>query len=227
MFSEPFRGSAAIAAGLVTPMQLRGPRFRRLFADVYVRADVPVDLALRSLAAYRLVEGRGVLGGWSAAELLGASCGPEKAPAEVVVPNGRQKEQSGLIVRRGLLLPDETTIVDGIAMTSPLRTAYDLARRKPLTEAVVAVDALAHAFRFAPREVITFGYRHLGARDSAQLLEVIRFANPLAESPMETRIRLAVVFDGPGPSSTRSARTCSTWLTPRFTWGSSTTGAIT
>ena len=36
--TRPFRGSAAVAAGLVTPNVLRGPRFRRVFPDVYVAA---------------------------------------------------------------------------------------------------------------------------------------------------------------------------------------------
>jgi hypothetical protein len=84
MFTEPFRGSAAVAAGLVTRGRLRGPRFQRLFPDVYVAAEVEVDLALRARAAHVLVNGRGVLGGWSAAELLGASCGPADDPAEVI-----------------------------------------------------------------------------------------------------------------------------------------------
>jgi hypothetical protein len=32
-----FRGSAAVRAGLVTPGQLRGPAYLRLFPDTYVR----------------------------------------------------------------------------------------------------------------------------------------------------------------------------------------------
>jgi hypothetical protein len=36
-------------------------------------------------SAALLVEGRGVLAGYSAAELLGASCGPVDAPAEVLL----------------------------------------------------------------------------------------------------------------------------------------------
>ncbi len=59
-----FRGSHAVAAGLVTPDRLRGPRFLRLLPDVYCRAAAePPGLLLRSLAAYRLVEGPGVLSG--------------------------------------------------------------------------------------------------------------------------------------------------------------------
>ena len=73
--------SAAIASGVVTAKALRGPRFVRLFPDTYVRRGAePPDLWLRSLAAYRYVEGRGVLSGHSAAALLGADCPPTLRP---------------------------------------------------------------------------------------------------------------------------------------------------
>jgi hypothetical protein len=104
VFERPFRGSAALAAGSLTRGRLRGPGFRRLFEDVYVAADVPVDLALRSHAAHLLVAGRGVLAGYSAAEILGASCGPDDAPAEVALPAGSPLRQPGLRVHRGLLV---------------------------------------------------------------------------------------------------------------------------
>lgn len=48
-------------------------------------------------------------------------------------------------------------------------------------------------------DVVRFGYRRLGACGSGRLPEVARLANPLAESPMETRIRLAIVFAGLPP----------------------------
>jgi hypothetical protein len=54
-FDRPFRGSIAVDAGLLTRGRLRGPAFRRLFADVYVCADVPVDLALRLRATLTAV----------------------------------------------------------------------------------------------------------------------------------------------------------------------------
>jgi hypothetical protein len=225
MFEKPFRGSAALAAGVLTRGRLRGPGFRRLFEDVYVRADVPVDLALRSRAAHLLVAGRGVLTGYSAAEILGASCGPEDAPAEVALPAGCLLRQPDLLVHRGLLRPDEVTAVDMIGVTTRARTAYDLARFAPsLVEAVVAVDALAvsdpsgsggqHLRRtasttdrgllspggpFQPADLLFLRNRHLGARNSRRLPDVIALADPLAESPMETRTRLALVLHGLPP----------------------------
>ncbi|WP_345604952.1 hypothetical protein [Pseudonocardia adelaidensis] len=111
--TRPFRGSAAVSAGLLTWGQLRGLRFQRLFLDVYAPARLEPDLALRSAAAAVLVEGRGVLAGYSAAELLDASCGPADAPAEVLlVRSGRQSYRCpGLPVHRDLVESGEITAV--------------------------------------------------------------------------------------------------------------------
>lgn len=124
-----FRGSAAIAAGLVTAKVLRGPRYLRLFPDTYVRCTAePPDLRLRSLAAYRYVEGRGVLSGHSAAVLLGADCAAPDAPAEVTVRAGGQRAHDGLVVHHDALLEGEVRACREALVTSPLRTAYDLGR---------------------------------------------------------------------------------------------------
>ena len=72
---EAFRGSAAVAAGLVTRDRLYGPHFQRLFPDVYAPAAAEPNLLLRSRAAAVFVGGRGVLVGYSAAELLGVRAG--------------------------------------------------------------------------------------------------------------------------------------------------------
>ena len=140
-----FRGSQAIAAGLVTRGRLRGPRFQRLLPDVYCRAVAKPDLLLRSLAAYRLVEGRGVLAGYSAALVLGAACAPHPdTPAEVTVA-GDLRAYPGLVVHRDRLTDSEVTRVRDVACTTPLRTAFDLARRPDPVEAVVAGEvALAN-----------------------------------------------------------------------------------
>lgn len=212
---RPFRGSAARAAGLVSPGALRGPRFRRLFPDVYLAADVQVTLAVRARGACLLVAGRGAVGGYAAAELLGASCGPEDSPVDLVVPGRAYRTHPGLAIHRGLLVPGETTTVEiepvdtgagrggpircggpveRVVVTAARRTAFDLACRLPLVEAVVAVDALANAHRFEPAAIGDVRRHHLGARGSAHLTDVVRLADRLSDSPMETRIRLVIVF---------------------------------
>jgi very-short-patch-repair endonuclease len=191
-----FRGSLAVAAGLVTKDVLRGPRFARLFPDTYVAAGRKQDLELRSHAAYRYVEGRGVLSGFSAAEVLGASCGPEDAPAEVTVPHGKQRDHPGLLVHRNALAPGEMQRYGGLRTTTPLRTAYDLARRGTLVERVVAVDALARAHLFSPDLLLNFAVHFPRARGNDAIPEVLAYADRRAGSPMETRLRLLLVFAG-------------------------------
>lgn len=192
-----FRGSLAVAAGHVTWDVLRGPRFLRLFPDTYVPTpDEKPDLHLRSQAAYRYVEGRGVLSGYSAAAVLGASCGAAGAPAEVTVRGGGLRARPGLLVNRDRLAPGEIQQVKGMHVTTALRTAFDLARRDDLTEAVVAVDALANRGRFSPDLLLYFAIHYPRARGNARIAEVLTYADRRAGSPMESRLRLLIVRGG-------------------------------
>jgi len=195
-----FCGTAAIAAGLVTPAVLRGPYYQRLFPDTYVRSGTePPDLALRSKAASLYVAGRGVLSGYSAAELLDASCAPRDAPAEVTVPGGGQRVHAGLMVHRDALTRDEICRHRGLELTTPVRTAYDLARRlapDDQVEAVVALDALARIGRFPPDAVTRLAERHPRARGRRTLAGIVDLADARAGSPMETRLRLILVLRG-------------------------------
>ena len=128
---HPFVGSAAVAAGRVTADELRGPRFTRLYRGIFVCSEARVDFALRCRAAALLAGGRGVLAGWAAAELLGASCAPPGVPVELVVPGGG-RSQPGLVVRSHVLPPEEIAQVDGVQVTSA-------------AHAIMAVDALRSA----------------------------------------------------------------------------------
>jgi very-short-patch-repair endonuclease len=195
---EAFRGSLAVAAGLTTWGRLRGPRFVRLFPDVHCPAgDEPPDLRLRSLGAYRLVEGRGVLSGYSAAALLDAGCAPHPdVAAEVTVAGGGQRAHSGLVVRRDRIAPGETTCVGDVRCTSPLRTAYDLGRQDDVVVAVVAVDRLANRHRFAPDLLLHFGAHYRGGPGTARLCRTLAHANRYAGSPMESRLRMIIVLAG-------------------------------
>ena len=198
----PFRGSTAVAAGLLTRGVLRGPRFQKLFPDVYAPAHLENDLLLRSRAAGVLIGGRGVVAGYSAAEMLRASSGPEDAPAEVLLrtPRCQSYTCAGLRVHRDRIDPDEITRVGGVAVTTPVRTAFDLARWAPtLTERVAAVDALAHHRRVDVADVRVLRHRHLGARNGGEVAKVLALADRRAESPMESRARMALVLGGLPP----------------------------
>ncbi|MEQ3554577.1 DUF559 domain-containing protein [Pseudonocardia nematodicida] len=196
---EVFRGTAAIEAGLVTRGQLRGPEYHRLLPDTYVRAsETPPDLTVRSLAAYHWAGPDAVLCGYSAAEMHGASCAPPTAPAEVVVTvirDGPRSRHGVVRVRRDLLHPGEITEVDGVRVTSRLRTAFDLARWLSPTEGVVAVDALARG-EFTPDLLLHFAVRYPGRRGVRKVLDALSRADARSGSPPETRLRLILVQGG-------------------------------
>jgi len=194
--TAPFRGSWAVQRGLLTERVLRGPRYRRLFPDIYLLADAPADLAARSRGALLLASGPCALSGYSAAELLGAGCAPAEANAELTVPGRDLREQPGLTVHRDLLASDEIIDPGGIPVTTALRTAWDLARWLPTVEAVVAMDALAQVGRFAPAAVLRIQERYPRARWRRRVPGVIDLSDPRAESPMETRSRLMLVLRG-------------------------------
>jgi hypothetical protein len=200
--ASPFRGSSAVAAGVLTRGALYGPGYRRLYPGIHLAAGGALDLLTWSRAAHELVAPCGVLAGYSAAELHGASCAPEGAPAEVLLLGGyRRRACPMLLVHRDVVGANEITRVDGLRLTTAERTATDLARWAPtLTEAVVAVDTLCHTCGLDPATILE-GVPP-GARGAARLPRVADLADPLAESPMESRIRLAIVLAGlPAPVS--------------------------
>ena len=196
----PFRGSAAVAEGLLTRARLRGRGYRRLFPDVYAPAQLDVDLALRARAAGVLVAGRGVVAGYAAAELWGASCGPADAPVDVHLPYDYRCP--GLQVHRERLGCGETGWCGATPVTVPGRIAFDLARWAPsLTERVVAVDALLHSCPVTPDHVRALRNRHLGASGGGVVAAVLALVDPRAESPMESRTRMALHLGGlPAPA---------------------------
>jgi hypothetical protein len=196
VLTGPFRGTAVLAAGLLTRAQLYSPRYCRVYPDVYLSAGLELDLATRSRAAYLLVRDRGgVLAGYSAAVALGADCAPPDAPAEVLVATNT-RAHPGLHICRGTATERDVTTVDGVRVTVPLRTAWDLARRLPLVEAVVAVDALAAAGSFAPADLLARRAGTPGARGSRRLAEVVALADPRSGSAPETRLRVGLLRAG-------------------------------
>lgn len=200
--AKPFRGSDAIADGLLTRKQLRGAKYQRIFPNIYLHRNYYADLRARSLAAYLYVRERGVLAGYSAAELHGAHCAPNDAEAEVLVPRFGLRSRPGLRVHRDVAFDEEIVDLDGVLATSPVRTAFDLARWLPLLEAVVAVDFLARVTGFTPPDVEKLNKRHPYVPWRTRIGPVLSLVDPRSESPMESRLRLAMLLRGlPAPTS--------------------------
>lgn len=142
---DVFRGSHAVAAGLLTARQLRGPLVVRLFRDVYRPAWVPLthELACRGLSLVMPRTGR--LTGRSLALLRGVTlCWPEDE-VEVALQHGVRCELTGVEVRR--TVRDDLGIEELAEMpvVGDLRMGFDLAATWPLPTATAHLDAVVDA----------------------------------------------------------------------------------
>jgi hypothetical protein len=187
-----FRGSAAVRDGHLSPAQLRSSAWIRLFPDVYACASLPVTHQLRTRAANRLLLPQSVVAGRSAATWSGLDLAGPADDVELLVPSTcRAGTAAGLHVRRTVLSPPEVGIDNGVRVTSRLRTTIDLARTRPVEEAVVLVDRFTQA-GLADLELVRAAATAMSGRDCRHVREVLALADGLAGSPQETRVRLLV-----------------------------------
>lgn len=185
-----FRGSEQVRLGRLTRAQLRSRAWRRLFPDVYACASLPVDHSRRARAVAALAVPGAVISGRSAAVLWGVPLAGADDDVECTISAGcRTGSISGVRVTRRTLAADETTRRAGVAVTTPERTALDLARIQPLEEAVVALDRFVRAGLVTLDDVRTLATALTGP-GCRQVRKVAELADGLADSPQETRLRL-------------------------------------
>jgi hypothetical protein len=137
------------------------------------------------------------IAGLSAACLWGVDLLPPDAPVEVAMPPDRRiRRHPRITVIRSPLPVDDVVGFGGVPVTTPVRTAFDLGRRPPRVDAVVAVDALLHSRLVRLAVLEAYAREHTRWPGGPLLREVCALAEPLTESPMETRLRLVIVDGG-------------------------------
>jgi hypothetical protein len=140
-----------------------------------------------------------VITGVAASAIHGAKWVDDNVPVEVVAAG---RPQRGLVIRYDTLHDDEITAVAGIRVTTPARTAFDLARRLPRGRAVERLDALMNACPFSSEDVMLIAKRHPGVRGLRRLRVALPLVDGGAESPRETWLRLVFVDAGlPWPTT--------------------------
>ncbi|WP_046321000.1 hypothetical protein [Mycobacterium sp. UM_Kg1] len=196
---EPFLGSEALAAGRLTRHALRS-RHRLVYPGVYLPAGKPVTPVNRAQAAWLWSRRRAVPAGRSAAALHGAKWLDAGYPAELHYANRRPPP--GIRTWADELADDEVTAVGGIPVTTPLRTAFDIASRYRLDAAVATIDALARSTRLKVADIELFAQRYPGHRGIRNARAAIGLVDPGAESPRETWLRLLLIRAGfPRPTT--------------------------
>lgn len=190
---QPFIGSEAVAARALTRHALRRG-FVALHQDVYVAKGTAISPIVRAKASWLRSRRRGILAGFSASALHGARWIDAARPATIIDSNRRRTR--GIRVWADRIEDDEICVIEGMRVTTPARTALDLACRYPVDTAIVAVDALARATHLKMSDVELLVDRYRGRHGIRNARVALDLVDAGAESPQETRLRLLLIRAG-------------------------------
>ena len=188
--AEPFTITQAAARGIDRKV-LRGRRFRRLFRGVYIAGDVELTLRVMLRAAMLVLPKDVLVSHVSAARLWGFDVrGRDElefstnTAAVTSLPGVRLHRRQGRLT---------DCAVDELPLTGPDRTFVDCGTRLGLIELVQLAEHLLHTRATTMETLRCYCHdRHLDGVQRAR--RALRFVMEGAESPMETLVRLMLVF---------------------------------
>ncbi|MDT7719374.1 MAG: hypothetical protein QOE94_385 [Mycobacterium sp.] len=190
---EPFIGSEAVRSGALTAYRLRS-RCIAIHPDVYVPTGTDLTATTRARAAWLWSRRRGIVAGHSASALHGAKWVDHQAPAQLLYEHRRPP--AGIRTWSDQIAEDELQLVSGVPTTTPARTAFDIACRNSVGNAVAAVDALARATLFNVADAQVLANRYKGHRNVRRARCALTLIDAGAESPRETWLRLLLIDAG-------------------------------
>jgi hypothetical protein len=197
---EPFLLRQAVRRGELSAWRLQRD-YRAVYRNVYVSKHAKLTALTRARAAWLWSGGDATLTGFSAAAVLGTKWLDAGEPAELCRPN--RHALPGIVAHSYQLDIREVLIVNGIRITTPERTAFDLGRSLPWRRAVPVLDALANATNFKVTDVVSLAVAKPGSRGIRRLRSTLKFVDGGAESPQESRVRLVLVSGGLPPPETQ------------------------
>jgi hypothetical protein len=191
--AEPFLGSEVLACGRLTRHSLRS-KYVAIHPDVYVPHGTELTAKSRAQAAWLWSRRRGVVAGQSASALHGAKWVDGRAPAELLY--NYRRPPKALQTWSDCFDEDEIQTLADMRVTTPARTALDIACRYPVGSAVAALDALFRATHLKIADVELLAERYKGRRGVRRARTALGFVDAGAESPRETWLRLLLVRAG-------------------------------
>ncbi len=170
---------------------------------VYVDARIADDPAIRGRAAALVLPEGAALARRTAAWIHGIDArGPgeldQPLPVECVVPaaRGSVPRRPGLVSFEAALPPEDIAILDGVPVTTPDRTALDLARWSKVFMGLAVLDAFGNA-KLIDLDALRDRVDTLkGQRGIAQARRLLGLCDPRAESFGESWLRLRAIDAG-------------------------------
>jgi hypothetical protein len=171
---------------------------RRPLHGVYCSSLLPDTQELRAQCAALALPPHSVVCDRSAAWIHGIDTFDltERAlppPLEVVAVGGSDRSRRAEVYGgKRRLRPDEVMEIEGVRVTTPLRTACDLARLRGRHSALAALDAFMRKNGITNADLVRVLPRLRGQRGVVQLRQLVPLASPLRESTGESFTAVAI-----------------------------------
>src|SRR5699024_8880109 len=167
----------AIAGGTASDHYFRH-HCRRILAGIHMRRGGEFTAVRRAKALALWAEHKYwpmPLAGFSAAAAWGAKWIDSDEFAACNYPY-KMRAPAEVTIYRDRLEPPDVCELRGVPVTSPVRTAFDLARRLPRDEAVAVVDALYQTGNVTKLQLTDYATRHPRCRGIRQFRRVVELS---------------------------------------------------
>jgi hypothetical protein len=181
---------------------VRNQEVRRVLTGAFIRTDVPETPEIRARAACLVISPHAVVCDELAAWIHGVdafrySVGDLGVPITTYVlrghsPTNRPQVKGGSRDLR----PEDWTVIGGVRVTTPLRTALDLGCKLSRRRALAAMDALMREAGYTTAQAKLLLRRYRRRRGVVQLRELLPLVDPRAESARESWVRLVIIDSG-------------------------------
>jgi len=190
---KPFSRADARRAGLPVK-HLASARFRKLFYDLYICADVLVTPAVRASAILGISPLGSHTSHHTAAEIWGGVV-PDQPLTHVSSRHGRTRSERQGVRSHESSRGSEVVTFSGLRVSSPEQTFIDLATELSLVDLVVLGDSLVTKGRTTTSKLLAaaLGWKGKGGRLARRAARLVRAG---VDSPMETRLRMLMVLAG-------------------------------
>ncbi|HEX5534156.1 MAG TPA: type IV toxin-antitoxin system AbiEi family antitoxin [Actinomycetales bacterium] len=182
---------------------LRSKAIIQPLRGVYVDARLADDPVIKGRAAALVLPDGAALARRTAAWIHGIDArGPgeldQPLPVDCVVPAARASvpKRPGLVAYEAVLPAEDIGIVDGVPVTTPDRTALDLARHSKVFMGLAVLDAFGNAKLIDVEALRERVVALKGQRGIAQARRLLALHDPRAESFGESWLRLRAIDAG-------------------------------
>lgn len=173
---------------------------RGLYVPVYVDSSVPEQ---RIVEAGPIVPGCGAITGWGSLRWQGArwfgglaNDGATMLPVDIATGPATIRDQPGVRASREQVDPREVSLVDGLPVTTAVRSVFFMMRHaRSVREAVTALDMAAYSDLVSIEEAWIYAEAHPAWTGVPQAREAIALADENAWSPTEVSTRLIWELD--------------------------------